>query len=462
MAQSFYAQIISYDNNFASNGKFAIHNANNSYKARIVQNTDQSIYFTYAKDDATMGSPIYVLSKLHPNGTVDTSFGNNGETVINNYFAGVDSQLTRQTDGKLLIYGFNTEGAVIFRFLPNGQPDTTFGINGVSKIVNVFTDFNSYGYGLYLQNNKIIIYGMSTGGPSIHYKSIYRLNPDGSIDNTFGNNGFINTMGNFIFLDNQSNIISLISDHSHTNANITYPNGGLEKYNSDGQPLTSFGNNGSLVFTNSPGIVGTAFMDSNNNIVCSNNVNNEIFRINSNGTYDNTFMFNNTSYPFSIISLSAIVEKNNSYYISGQTGSNGDTFFISKLTSTGTVDSTFNYYSETTTTSPIIDDMIINSNNILAGRGGSNVLKFMLSSSTLSAITKAKTNSFTFENPVHQNLKFTETNDLQKIEIYTMNGILVKAIQKSNSDISDLPTGTYIAKAIFEKRRIVVKKLIKN
>lgn len=462
MAQSFYSQIVSYDNSFALNGKFTIPAANNFYRSRIAQNADGSIYFTYAKDDASQGSPIYVLSKLHPNGTLDTSFGNNGETIISNYFAGVDSQLTKQTDGKLLIFGFNTDGAVIFRFLPNGQPDTTFGINGISKIANVFTDFNSHGYGLYLQNNKIIIYGMSSGGQSNFYKSIYRLNNDGNIDSTFGNNGSISTMGNFIFLDNQSNIISFITDYSHTNANIAYPNGGLEKYNTDGQPISSFGNNGSLVFSSSPGIVGNAFMDSSNNIVCSNNINNEIFRLTPNGGYDNTFTFHNNSYPFSIISLSAIVEKSGNYYISGQTGSTGDTFFISKLTSTGAADPIFNYYSEATTTSPVIDDMIINSNNILAGRGGSNILKFMLGSSTLSTITDIKASSLTVDNPVHQNFTFTATSELQAIEIYSIDGKQLKTIRENHSDISDLPAGTYFAKAIFKNKKTFIKKFIKN
>lgn len=463
MAQSFYAQIVSYDNSFASNGKFVITAANNSYRSRIIQNADGSVYLTYAKDDASQGSPIYVLSKLHPNGAVDTSFGNNGETMINNYFAGIDSQLTKQTDGKLLIYGFNTEGAVIFRFLPNGQPDITFGVNGICKITNVFTDFYSYGYGLYLQNNKIIIYGMSTDGPSNFYKSVYRLNTDGSIDTAFGNNGSISTMGNFIFLDNQSNIISLISDYSHTNANVTYPNGGLEKYNSDGQPLTSFGNNGSLAFTTSPGNIKSAFMDSNNNIICSNNINNEIFRLNPNGGYDNTFTFNNNSYPFSIISLSAIVEKSGSYYISGQTGSTGDTFFISKLSYTGAVDPVFNYYSEATFPSlPVIDDLIINNNTILAGRGGSNILKFLLNQSTLSISARVESNTFIFENPVHQNIIFTGKNKPSMIEIYTTDGKLVKTTQENNSDVSDLPAGIYFAKAIFENGKTVLKKLVKN
>lgn len=460
--QSVCSQIISYDNSFSLNGKYTITaNPDSNYRTKIVQNTDESMYFTYARDNTVLGSPEYVISKLTSNGTLDSSFGNNGEIVISNYYAGVDSRLTKQSDGKLLVHAFDTDGSVIVRILPNGQLDTTFGNNGVSKIPNVYSDFDSYGYGLYLQNNKIIIYGLSTNGPSNFYKSIYRLNSDGSIDNTFGNNGFINTMGNFIFLDNQSNVISLITNYSHTNANVTYPNGGLEKYNSEGQPLTSFGNNGTLAFTTNPGMVGNAFMDSNNNIVCYN-MDNEIFRINSTGTYDSSFVFDNTnSYPFTIINLSSIVEKDNAYYIAGQTGSQQETFFISKLTSTGAVDPIFNYYSETTANSDEIGDMIINNNNIIAGRG-TGILKFLLDSSTLSTAKERKSNpDVTFENPVKQNLVFTSKDKVNKIEIYSVDGKLVKTIKDNNAVVSELARGIYITKITFENGKMIVKKLIK-
>jgi uncharacterized delta-60 repeat protein len=243
VVHSAFAQILSYDNSFASNGKYTVTGSDNYYWNRIIQNSDNSIYFTYAKDNPSLGSAECVISKLNANGTVDTSFGNNGETIINNYFSAVQSELKKQTDGKILVMCFYSNGSAIVRLLPNGLLDTTFGINGIAKIDNIGTDSDSVGYGFYLQNNKIIVYGQATSdpGPYIHYKSIYRLNSNGSIDTTFGNNGSFNTPGNFIFLDNQSNITSFISNQNNTNI---YPSGALEKYNNNGQPLTSFGNNG--------------------------------------------------------------------------------------------------------------------------------------------------------------------------------------------------------------------------
>lgn len=461
MIQSVSAQILSYDTSFASGGRHTIPGGNTIYRTGIIQNADQSIYFTYTRNNASTGTSEYIVSKLSANGILDSSFGNNGETIITDYYTATTSQLTRQPDGKLLLFSFNNDGAVIIRMTSNGQLDSTFGSNGISKISNVYSDFNSTGYGLYLQNDKIIIHGLTIGGNSNYYKSIYRLNNDGSIDNTFGNNGSVKTMGNFLFLDNQSNMVSLITNYTNTNANITYPNGGMEKYNSDGKPLTSFGNNGALAFSTNPGMIGTASIDSNNNIVCTN-LNNEIFRISSNGTYDNSFIFNAAnSYPFEIISLSSVVEKNGNYFIAGQTGTMGETFFISKLTPTGSVDSSFKNYSETTADSDGITDMIIDNGHIVAGKG-SRILKFSLNNATLATTAQPITSqpTISFENPVKQNLIYKTKETVQSIDIYS-GGKITKTVKSNHSDLSDLPNGVYLVKVRFTNGKETSKKLIK-
>lgn len=461
-AQTTFGQILSYDSSFASNGKYTVTGSNNYYWNRITQNSDNSIYFTYAKDNPSLGSAECVISKLNANGTADTSFGNNGETIINNYFSGVQSELKKQPDGKILVMCFYTNESAIVRLLPNGLLDTTFGTNGIAKIDNIGTDSDSVGYGFYLQNDKIIVYGQATSdpGPYIHYKSIYRLNSNGSIDTTFGNNGSFNTPGNFIFLDNQSNILSFISNQNNTNI---YTSGALEKYNNNGLPFTSFGNNGVLAFTSNPGAVGSAFMDSNNNIVCSN-INNEIFRIKPNGDYDNTFMFDSNYFPFNVIALAAITEKNGNYYISGLTGSMGETFFISKITSTGAIDPIFNYYSETTGTLDFIGDMIINDNSIITTKGVSKIFKFILNNSTLSVSNDEKTNisSVDFENPIKQNLVYKSKEKINKIEIYSLEGKILKTLKNNDTSVSELLKGVYIAKITFENGKFITKKLIKN
>ncbi|MGE8552765.1 MAG: T9SS type A sorting domain-containing protein [Chryseobacterium jejuense] len=461
VTQAISAQITSYDNNFASNGKYTITEASNSHYNNIVQNSDGSLYFTYIKGSATTE---VVLSKLNANGTVDTSFGLNGEVSIPYTSPGFPATLKKQADGKIVILGFYEDGTAITRILTNGQMDTAFGTNGTAKIPYIGASLNVDSFGFHLQNNKIIVYGnaFDSNYHLLDHSLVYRLNENGSIDQTFGNNGSINTKGRFVFVDNQANIVSLISSNIN---NSLYPYGAVEKYDSNGQVFSAFGNNGVTSFPSSPGLINTAIMDSNNYIVCINNIDNEIFRINPNGSRDNSFVFDNTTAPFNDGNLSSsITEKNGSYYISWMTGATGETFLISKLTSTGAIDPSFNYYSESSTDPIFIGNMIINEGSIFAVRG-KQIFKFIVNNNATLAtadFSKASRTSISFENPIKQQLIYDTKETVQSIEIYSTGSKLIKTIQNNNSNVSDLPTGIYLVKIRFANGKETTKKLIKN
>ncbi|WP_347219076.1 T9SS type A sorting domain-containing protein [Chryseobacterium sp.] len=443
--QTAFAQITSKDNNFASNGIYSILTGNNTNSSpRMVQDSNGSIYFTYNRNDSSTGGlEKSFLSKLNANGIVDTSFGTNGELTLPHFI--VDSQIKIQSDGKLLIYLESD----ILRVLPSGQFDNTFGTNGVSSAIPAMgSDSVGYSGGFILQNGKIIVHGINN---SQHL--IYRLNTDGSIDTTFGNDGSIFTQGSWsnatsTFVDNQSNIVSI------------HLNGIIEKFNPNGLPLTSFGNNG--VFQGMSNNYARAIMDSNNNIVYTSGTG-QINRIKSDGTFDSSFNFNPiTSIPFPIWILS-IVEKNGHYYIGGAKEVNNDIkFFISKLNQNGTMNSAFNYYVETNPTLNYLDDMIVNDNNIIAD-GNGYIVKYLLTNGTLSTTDMKKAiDNITFENPVKQNLVYQSNEKVSKIEIYSSEGKILKVSKESNLSVSGLPKGIYMAKVTFENGSITTKKLIKN
>jgi uncharacterized delta-60 repeat protein len=134
------------------------------------------------------------LIKYNSDGSLDTSFGTNG-TVINSQFN--DSfwtKISTQTDGKIIVVGqvqFITSmanKAAMLRYNPDGTLDTTFGING-------FVTVNNYG-GLstlvtdliILTDNKILL----AGGANDENVQVLRYNSDGTIDSTFGLNGIFN------------------------------------------------------------------------------------------------------------------------------------------------------------------------------------------------------------------------------------------------------------------------------
>ncbi|UKB78687.1 T9SS type A sorting domain-containing protein [Chryseobacterium sp. MEBOG07] len=449
LTQCAFSQIISKDNSFASNGKFTIP-GNNNYWSRMIQNPDGSIYFTYNKNDSS-GAEKFFLSKLTANGIVDTSFGTNGEMELP-YFS-TDSQLKKQSDGKLLAFGFYN-GTAITRILQNGQLDTTFGVNGTSLIPELSADQNDTSYGLIPQNGKLIVHGMEGTAGQIHHK-IYRLDSNGIIDSTFGNNGSVLTQGTWsngphLLIDNQFNLVNLTN------------NGIMEKFDSNGQPLTNFGNNGvlqiSYSFSNF-GFGAAAFMDSNNNIIYSS-ADSEIIRIKPDGTVDSSFNFDPATLPPSVWKTN-IIEKNGYYYISGMNEDSAPTYFISRLTQNGSIDPVFNYFIETDSTLVRIEDLIVNDNNIIAN-GGGYVVKYLLNSSLSTAeIAKPDTN-ITFENPVKESFIYISKNKISNINIYSIDGKLLKTFKKSNTSASDLTNGIYIANIIFENGTSSTMKLIKN
>jgi len=142
---------------------------------------------------AVYSNAATILHKFHADGSPDSSFGVNG--IINLRFSNFQSNgctdLAIQTDGKLLVAGYETPSAsynyvFVERLNADGSIDSTFGNNGTK----IFDEHNNE-YHLYItvrSDNKIncaYIYPLNIQ----HYIAVSRLLPDGSFDSTFANNG---------------------------------------------------------------------------------------------------------------------------------------------------------------------------------------------------------------------------------------------------------------------------------
>lgn len=131
-----------------------------------------------------------------PNGTLDPTFGTGGKIATDIISTDSDqaTDVLVQPDGKIVLAGCagtNTVGLMTaVRYLPNGTLDTSFADNGILQIPNsasVF--FNSVA----LQTDGKLVFG--GGGNGVF--AIYRYNSDGTADTAFGNNGFVDGMGNY-------------------------------------------------------------------------------------------------------------------------------------------------------------------------------------------------------------------------------------------------------------------------
>jgi uncharacterized delta-60 repeat protein len=150
----------------------------------------------------------FAIVRLKSNGSLDTSFGTNGEQIISfdsisGYANDVASAVVLQPDGKIVVAGSAQDRPIdqsgysdfaVARLNANGSLDTSFGVwhNGLQ----CFTD----GIGIHVSANAVALDGNGnivlagdffihgSEGPTQQALAIIRLNPDGTLDRTFGNN----------------------------------------------------------------------------------------------------------------------------------------------------------------------------------------------------------------------------------------------------------------------------------
>ena len=143
------------------------------------------------------GGSLYSIAftLLKANGTPDTTFGANGTvySTPSNAFVGESlSTAIFDSSGRILIAGYAADsrlgGTILRRYTAQGAADTTFGTNGISHIGEFSADRL-----LLLSSGKIIVAG--SGGLSNNYWLVGRVSSTGSVDTTFGSNGFATAEG---------------------------------------------------------------------------------------------------------------------------------------------------------------------------------------------------------------------------------------------------------------------------
>lgn len=128
-----------------------------------------------------------VVARLNADGSLDNSFGTDG--LVDTQVTGLAASVTVQADGKILLAGGGEqEGSgfdfKIIRLNQDGSLDTSFGNAGVA-VLDLTGDRDMARDITVLADGKILVAGQSTyfGNPDF---SLIRLNPDGTLDTTFG------------------------------------------------------------------------------------------------------------------------------------------------------------------------------------------------------------------------------------------------------------------------------------
>lgn len=197
-------------------------------------------------------SGMSVIVSAQTAGTLDPSFGNNGKLLVNVNNLDVFHDVAIQEDQKIVTVGMSFDAAYVstahaHRYLADGTPDATFGTNGV------FTynlNFEANIYGCFIKpDGKILLAGETTDYQDYRILLI-QLNPDGTIDHLFGDNGIVvEHVGIYedhgwglAVLENGEILVSGTSTVDYAGEYRNAPM--IVKFTAEGELDTSFGTNG--------------------------------------------------------------------------------------------------------------------------------------------------------------------------------------------------------------------------
>ncbi|MDO9106531.1 MAG: putative Ig domain-containing protein, partial [Methylovulum sp.] len=231
----------SLDTGFSGDGKVTTDfNAATDFGQSVTVQADGKILvagYSYNAVDSN-----FELVRYNSDGSLDTSFDGDGKVTTDfGYAADWGQSITAQSDGKILVagYNFNTSGSnfELARYNSDGSLDTGFDDDG--KVTTDFSSATDWGQSVTVQaDGKILVAGSSyNGGWNF---AIARYLSDGSLDASFDGDGKVTTDFTFASDDMayaitvQNNGKILVAGHSAS----TFA---LARYNADGSLDSSFG-----------------------------------------------------------------------------------------------------------------------------------------------------------------------------------------------------------------------------
>jgi hypothetical protein len=155
----------------------------------IIQQSDGKLVVAGFNDASVL------LARYNPDGTLDSSFNNNGK--INTSVFGLQVEITsvtQQADGKLVVAGSANDNFILLRYNSDGRIDNSFDGDGLA-VADLGLIDKPYSV-IQQSDNKLVAAGRSHIFNSQDYAELFavaRFNPDGSADQTFDHDGRLTT-----------------------------------------------------------------------------------------------------------------------------------------------------------------------------------------------------------------------------------------------------------------------------
>jgi uncharacterized delta-60 repeat protein len=198
----------------------------------------------------------FSVLRFNPDGSPDTSFDTDGRTSLDlPGVKGTTQVLLRQPDGKIVAAGETlasvsqaTPRLGLVRYLENGSPDPTFGIGGVAiQSGDVRYDWLA---SIALQPDGRLLVARNVRRTARLEIAVARFEPDGSLDRSFGEDGYAFGNGNTwehggqLSLQSDGTFLVFASVESVMPSSWSDWSPAIMRFHADGFPDTAFGENG--------------------------------------------------------------------------------------------------------------------------------------------------------------------------------------------------------------------------
>ena len=223
-----------------------------NYAFDAVLNDDGYLFVTGYTFDYSNNS-AFIIS-LDENGMENVEFGENGY-AISSYGNGiVYDAIDIDKNGCPIVVGYYDDQILVRRYNTKGELDTTFGDEGSVIIILDSTPWAyCYAYDIkILDDGNMLIAGHKVSADMIYESYLLRLKPDGSMDETFANNGVLYLdAGNYaeyaVSIDVQPDGKYLVGGHADLpseESNYVRSESYITRVNTNGTIDETFGTNG--------------------------------------------------------------------------------------------------------------------------------------------------------------------------------------------------------------------------
>ena len=259
----------------------------------------------FSVDFSPGGQQVMALARLNKDGSLDQSFGTGGKVTIT--FTGNDSANGVAIQGNKIVVAGTTflvngnEDVAVARLNKDGSLDTSFGTGGETTFAFGSSPFITVS-AVAIQADRILVAGGGNSGGNTDF-AVARLTRDGSLDPSFGTGGEtlfeVGNGGPATSMALQGDQIVLAGSVGSTNPNV-FVQFGVARLNPDGTLDTTFGTGGQVTFTfgsvngeedfaNAVAVQGDKIVVAGFTQTPATNSDLAVARLNGDGSLDSTF-----------------------------------------------------------------------------------------------------------------------------------------------------------------------------